>query len=82
MPENGVMMQRYGNQSGKSGVRAYEIGERAIAVEFEGGDTYLYTYASAGRQRVETMKRLAKAGQGLSTYISREVKDKFAEKVV
>ena len=76
------MMQRYANTSGKSGVRAYEIGERAIAVEFEGDDTYLYTYGSAGRLRVETMKRLAKAGKGLSTYISREVKEKFAEKVV
>lgn len=76
------MMQRYANKSGNSGVRAYETGEQGIAIEFEGGDTYLYTYGSAGRLRVETMKRLAKAGKGLSTYISREVKDKYAEKVV
>jgi hypothetical protein len=74
------MMQRYVNQSEKSGVRAYEIGDRSIAVEFEGGDVYLYTYGSAGRMRVETMKRLAKAGKGLSTYISQSVRNRFAQK--
>jgi hypothetical protein len=75
------MMTRYKNRSGKSGVLSYEIGDEAITIEFAGGDLYVYTYRSAGKSRVEKMKKLALKGGGLSTYISREVKDKF-ERIV
>jgi hypothetical protein len=74
-------MQPYGNRNGESGVRYYELGEQSSTVTFSGGDTYRYTYRSAGRQNVETMKKLAQAGQGLSTFISREVKQKFERKL-
>lgn len=74
-------MERYGNQSGDSGVVAYEVGDRSITVRFRGGATYLYTYASAGEQAVERMKRLAASGRGLSSFISRSVKDHYAREV-
>ena len=73
-------MQRYRNLNGDSGVLAYQIGGSAIAVKFRNGDVYDYTYASAGRANIEQMKRLARAGRGLSTFISRHVHDRYAGK--
>ncbi|MDM5180676.1 hypothetical protein PO883_26185 [Massilia sp. DJPM01] len=73
-------MLAYANLSGDSGVQAYRIGARQITVRFAGGAVYVYTYASAGRERVETMKLLAQAGRGLATYISQHVHDAYASK--
>lgn len=68
-------MEIYRNLQGDSGVRAYEIGRDSITVAFSGDDaSYVYTYASAGKRHVEEMKKLARAGRGLSTYISRHVR--------
>ncbi|HEY1997120.1 hypothetical protein [Paraburkholderia sp.] len=63
-------MERYRNSSGDSGVQAYEIGDRFIAVRFKSGVTYWYTDASVGPKHLAEIKRLAQQGQGLSTYIS------------
>ncbi|CAN7406605.1 hypothetical protein LJR289_002494 [Pseudoduganella sp. LjRoot289] len=73
-------MERYRDLSGTSGVTAYTIKPDAIDIRFVDGAVYTYTYASTGRQRVERMKRLARSGAGLSTYISREVRDAYAMK--
>ena len=70
-------MQRYRNTSGASGVEAYQIQAQAIIVRFRGGATYRYTYAVTGRHEVETMKALALAGRGLSTFISTQVGQRF-----
>ncbi|NDK39484.1 hypothetical protein DT603_11585 [Pseudoxanthomonas gei] len=71
-------MERYGNLAGDSGVVAYAITARSILVKFAGSDRlYEYSHASAGKAHVETMKRLAQAGRGLSTYISRHVADDY-----
>lgn len=70
-------MKPYANRSGNSGVLAYETGSTFIRVKFAGGEVYSYSYHSAGKTRVETMKRLAASGKGLSTYISRYVKDRY-----
>jgi len=67
-------MTPYGNSSGKSGVRAYEISRNSITVEFISGDTYLYSHKKPGKTHVDKMIALAKSGKGLSTYISRHVK--------
>lgn len=64
-------MQAYKNIGGNSGVRAYEIGEKYIDVQFNSGRPYRYSYESAGRDKVEQMKNIAKQGQGLNTYINR-----------
>jgi len=72
-------METYKNLSGRSGVKAYETTPEAIRVAFA-DHVYTYTYAQPGRQDVETMKALARAGRGLATYISQRVKDRYAAK--
>jgi hypothetical protein len=74
-------MKRYGNLSGNSGVMSYEDGADFIKVRFIDGAVYLYTCASTGRRHVETMKRLAHAGAGLSTYISRHIREAYAARL-
>lgn len=64
-------MQRYENRGGNSNVIAYAIGADFIDVQFGGGRTYRYSYRSAGSDKVEKMKELAKQGVGLNSYIMR-----------
>jgi hypothetical protein len=73
-------MKRYRNLEGASGVLAYESGINFIKVKFVDGSTYTYTFKSAGKAAIAQMKKLAEAGRGLSTYISRYVKEKYAAK--
>jgi hypothetical protein len=74
-------MKKYLNKEGHSGVTGYEINPEGILVEFNHDTVYLYTDESAGSKLIDIMKTLAKDGRGLSTYISREVKDNYKEKV-
>jgi len=76
----GINMERYANLGGDSGVVGYEIGNDFIRVQFSGGSIYLYTYASAGADNIEQMKRLARNGQGLNTFISKNVHKRYARK--
>ena len=71
----------YQNLSGDSGVRFYAAGADFLRVWFIGGDGYEYDYDKPGRSHVEEMKRLAEAGRGLATYISRYVRENFARKL-
>jgi hypothetical protein len=81
MPNQGSsIVKRYANLSGNSGVVAYDVGRDSITVEFATGHVYLYTNESAGPANVETMKRLALQGRGLSAFISAVVKDGYAER--
>lgn len=73
-------MQRYRRLSGESGVLAYQPAPRAIRVRFVDGREYTYSHDSAGEAHVEEMKRLARAGRGLSGYISKFVKNRYASK--
>jgi hypothetical protein len=75
-----MRMTPYLRLSGDSGVLAYRIEAQAIRVKFADGKIYIYTYASTGRVHVERMKLLAQAGRGLSTYISKYVRDAYAER--
>ena len=74
-------MPRYKNLEGTSGVVAYECAPGAIAVRFIDGDVYIYTDGSTGRATVEQMQALARKGRGLSTFISRYVRDRYFEKM-
>ena len=74
-------MQRYKNLSGKSVIRAYEIYDKSIIIEFRHAGKYVYNYDQPGREHVEEMKRLAVEGKGLSTYISQNVRKQFAKKL-
>jgi len=71
-------MEKYKNLSGKSGIVAFQEGTDYIRVKFLGSDDiYTYSYSSAGVKHIEKMKEMARKGKGLSTYISRYVKDKY-----
>ncbi|MEK2646315.1 hypothetical protein [Bdellovibrio sp. BCCA] len=72
---------RYGNLSENSGVIAFEINEDSIAVQFIDGSIYLYNYQRPGRKHVEEMKRRARSGKGLSTYISQHVRENYVLKI-
>jgi hypothetical protein len=74
-------MQRYKNLGGESGVVAYDIDAGQIIVQFRNGDRYLYTEDSAGAANVAKMQALAKAGHGLSSFISQHVHDRYERKV-
>lgn len=63
-------MEPYRNSSGNSGIIAFEIGTNFVRVQFRHGGPYLYTYQSAGITNVDEMKRLARLGQGLNTFIN------------
>ncbi len=73
-------MEPYRNIQGNSGVRAYEIGDDYITIEFSDGAVYRYTYASAGEENVDRMKGLAEAGQGLNTFLSTNVMKLYERK--
>lgn len=73
-------MKSYGNLSCGSGVAAYEIRPASIVVQFLDGSKYEYTARSVGARRLSVMKNLARAGKGLSAYIAREVRGKYARK--
>ena len=74
-------MEKYMNLNGNSGVESYEIGRHSITIEFKDGNVYLYTFRSAGRVNVEKMQELARAGRGLNTFVSQNIRAAFAEKV-
>ncbi len=74
-------MRRYQNLGGDSGVAAYEIGDNSITVQFSTGAVYLYTDRSAGTENIEKMKSLALGGEGLNSYINRNVRKGYESKL-
>jgi hypothetical protein len=74
-------MKRYRNLEGHSGVTAYESGDGFIRIRFVNGDVYEYTDEATGREHIANMQKLAQAGLGLSTYVSRFVHDDYARKL-
>lgn len=74
-------MERYKNSGGNSNVSSYKIGDGEIVVQFGDGSMYLYTNQSTGSINIDKMHDLARAGQGLNSYIGRVVKKGFAKKI-
>ena len=73
MDTNNQTIIPYKSKSGKeSGVTGYAIGDKYIMVEFHGNEYYTYSYKVNSRSVVEHMKKLARASQGLSSFISRK----------
>jgi hypothetical protein len=70
-------MTPYGGHAKKHGVLSYEIGPEHIDVEFTSGWIYRFSYLKPGALRVERMKELAESGRGLSTFISKHVKNRY-----
>ena len=73
------MFVEYKDIDGDSGVAAYEIGDDYIAVRFKTDRVYIYSYATAGEYNVETMKQLAKLGDGLNRYIMKYCKTLYVK---
>ncbi len=69
-----LFMEQYLNLGGNSNVKAYLIGQDYIDVVFGRGSLYRYSYKSAGKDKVEHMKMLARKGVGLNSYIMRYAK--------
>jgi hypothetical protein len=70
-------MTPYGDHARQHGVVSYEVGPESIDVEFTSGWIYHFSYANPGQLRVDRMKELAQSGKGLSTFISKHVKNRF-----
>ncbi|MED5621218.1 hypothetical protein [Ideonella sp. BN130291] len=60
-----------------TGVIACAIADDAICVQFRNGVGYVYSYACPGRVEVEQMKMLARAGTGLTTFISQQIQRRY-----
>jgi hypothetical protein len=73
-------MHPYANRSGRSGVRAFEIGPAFVRVRFVDGSLYRYDERVPGRELLTQMKALALAGLGLNSFISRSIGTRFAAK--
>lgn len=77
-----VSLTPYLNLSGNSGVAAFALLRDSVVVQFGNGDIYLYGPQHPGERHVEHMKELAVSGHGLSTYISRVVRDDYEAKSI
>ncbi len=74
-----MAMTPYKNVSGNSGVVAFELSAEFIKVRFRHEPKiYVYDNETPGLIHVRKMKKLAIAGQGLSTYISQHIRENFA----
>lgn len=63
------------------GIYSYQSMNNKIIITFTTGESYEYTYDSAGSLHIEKMKSLAKAGKGLNSYINKYVKYKYSRKL-
>ncbi len=73
-------MTLYKNLGGNSNIYAFLIGADYIDVQFNGGKIYRYSYYSAGKVKVEQMKKLAMQGQGLNSYIMKNARNDYERK--
>ena len=71
-------MTPYRDIDGDSNVAAYEYGNDWIHVQFKDGAIYEYTGMSAGQSNIDRMKQLADAGEGLNSFIQRNVRMRYS----
>jgi hypothetical protein len=71
----------YAARAGDTGVRAYVMGHSWIAIEFVDVRRYLYDGARPGAWHVRNMLRLARQGEGLTTYINQHVRENYAARL-
>ena len=63
-------MRPYRSQGGVGGVIAYDYGADWIKLQFTGGKSYTYKSIGVGAENIKTMKQLADAGRGLTTFVN------------
>lgn len=71
-------LQRYGNRHGGSGVRAWAIDGDTLSVEFVDGAVYDYRRRDVGARCFDAACAAARAGRGLSSCISRHLRERYA----
>lgn len=74
-------MKTYKDLGGDSGVAAYDYGSDWIQIEFKTGSIYEYTNASAGQGNIESMKKFANSGDGLNSFINKNVRKLYSKKI-
>lgn len=74
-------METYRDWDHGSGVRAYDIGEAHIDVQFKSGAVYRYTSFSVGAANLVQMVAFARAGEGLNSFINKVVKHLYSAKL-
>ena len=72
-------MKHYANFGGNSNVVSFEYGETYITIQFGSRRPYTYSYESAGKVNIDTMKQLADSGQGLNSFVMRNVKTLYVK---
>ena len=75
-----IAWESYGKQR-DTGVRAFALLPEAIALRFSDGRVYLYDGGTPGRVHVREMQRLARAGAGLTTYVNKFVRERYAKRI-
>lgn len=74
-------MNTYKNLGGDSGIIGYDYSSDSVTVFFSTGAVYLYNIYSTGRANINHMIRLAVAGHGLNSFISRVVRKGYARRL-
>jgi hypothetical protein len=75
-------MERYSNRGGNGSVAAFEIGPGFIKLRFRDCPSiYVYNGNRPGPAKVAQMQHLARAGQGLSTFVNRFVRADYDQKI-
>jgi hypothetical protein len=78
--ETFMAYEKYLDLPGDGGIEGFIILPNAIIILFDNGFWYIYSYSRPGKEHVEQMKRLAKKGKGLKTYINKNVRDNYEGK--
>ena len=65
------MWQRYADVDRDSGVVAFQVLDNSISVRFQDGSVYTYRSPPNHSSTIQTMVRLARAGEGLNAFINR-----------
>lgn len=63
-----------------SNIDAYEILDGVIKVRFNDGSVYTYEEKIIGRDKYNIMCTLAKRGEGLNSFINKNVRDLYSDK--
>lgn len=66
-------MQPYKNLNFFSSVMAFDYGKDWILIELTSGEIRIYTHNDSGKKNVELMKKYARKGKGLASFIDSHI---------
>lgn len=74
-------MPLYPDLNQASGVARYAEGQDWIELTFKDGRIYRYDAEAPGPRHLAEMRRRARQGRGLLTYVNRFVRDNYARRI-